>query len=287
MKLYLTSAVWLIEQQVNESGEDLCSRNVRLTAATPEREPFYKQDTHNHWQVWIHTLYIVQKHKGQSNCPTFLLILAPVHLFSQSLETPLQEVSVCFMKQTYSRKKSLLVAGAICVQSHPWKGTPGTDEDIWRYSSCHICRRLNTFTSALSLPCALPCIPGTSLWSAPRLLVSQLLEPASKQSQSIRQQQKVRRLTPQLYGTGAGSYLEKIHLLLASSGTRGGNATHWQDSACCKISTRGERYSKDYRAVAGTLQNLEGGRTTQPFTVIKHSTMYNSSPLWCFKTLFF
>lgn len=79
---------------------------------------------------------------------------------------------------------SCFLAGPICVYCHPWKDTLGKDEDIWRYSICHICWHLNKFTSTLSLPCELPCIPWTMLWSS-ELPVSRLLKPASNNHSAL------------------------------------------------------------------------------------------------------
>lgn len=84
---------------------------------------------------------------------------------------------------------SCYLAGSICVCRHPRKDTLGTDEDIWRYSTCHICWRPNTFASTLSLPRELPCIPGMMLWSA-QLPVSQLGKPASTHHSQLQRQRK-------------------------------------------------------------------------------------------------
>lgn len=93
-------------------------------------------------------------------------------------------------RKSYLRKiNSLRLFGRpICVCCHPWEVTPGTDEDIWRCSLCHICWCLNTFTSALSLAAELPCITRMLLWSAPLPRVPAF--PASTRlSEPIRRQQ--------------------------------------------------------------------------------------------------
>lgn len=73
--------------------------------------------------------------------------------------------------------------------------TQGTDEDIWRCCSCHICCCLKAFTSTPSLACELACILGMKLWSA-QLPMSLLLKSASSY-QSPLDNSKVRLLTPE------------------------------------------------------------------------------------------
>lgn len=98
------------------------------------------------------------------------------------LGNALKEMPRSFTNLKYlSRKRNhFLLFG----RSHPWKDTLGKDEDIWRYSICHICWRLSKFTSTLSLPCELPCIPWMMLWSS-ELPVSRLLKPASNNHSAL------------------------------------------------------------------------------------------------------
>ena len=96
---------------------------------------------------YIHYIVFCTKYVDKPHRPTFLLTFGTGSawtVFSFLLPTamPCKRCPCVLWTRNYCPGKEIsswFVAGPICVKSHPWKDTLGTYEDIWRYSTCHIC----------------------------------------------------------------------------------------------------------------------------------------------------